>query len=131
MDLYKEKIPNIIIKVRPRDKPWMTHEVLTYIRQRNRLYKKFKCTRIPEHHAQWKHVAKEVNYYMHQAKLAHVEKVKTQLININAGSKQYWKMAKQIYGNKKAVGIPDLMVNNKPITTSSDKVSCFNSYFAD
>ena len=68
---------------------------------------------------------------MHLAKLEHIESVKRQLMDMTVGEKKYWKLAKEIYGSKKTMGIPALNVDNKPITTSSDKATCFNKYFAD
>ena len=37
---------------------------------------------------------------------------------------------KEVYGNKKIIGIPALSDGNKSITTSSEKAECFNNYFA-
>jgi hypothetical protein len=37
MEATRSKIPNKIIRVRPMDKPWMTNDVKTHIRRRNRL----------------------------------------------------------------------------------------------
>jgi hypothetical protein len=131
MDLCKSKIPNRIIKIRPRDKPWITHEVLLAIRKRNRLYKRFKRSRTIEHQAMWKQAARESNFYMHQAKLQHTNKIKQLLMDIKVGEKKYWKIAKEVYGNKKSIGIPALLVDNKPVTTSANKASSFVKYFAD
>jgi hypothetical protein len=52
-------------------------------------------------------------------------------MNTNCGEKTYWKIAKQVYGNKKTMGIPLLMVNNTPVTTSSEKAKHFTKYFAE
>ena len=131
MELCKIKIPNRTIKIRPRDKPWITNEVKISIRKRNRLYKRFKRTRTIEHQAIWKQAARETNFYMHQAKLAHTDKIKKLLMDTKVGEKKYWKIAKEVYGNKKSSGIPALLVDNKPVTTSSDKANSFNKYFAD
>jgi hypothetical protein len=130
MDLCRVHIPNRIIKIRPKDKPWMNREVKNLIRRRNRSYKRFKRTRQQAHYENWKANARETNYYMHQAKLAHTTKIKQQLMDLKVGEKKYWSIAKQVYGSKKTIGIPALMVRNKPITTSSSKAECFNEYFA-
>ena len=131
MDQCKSKIPNRVIKIRPKDKPWITHEVLTSIRRRNRAYKKFKRTQSVNDQIIWKHLAREANYYMHKAKLAHTDKIKQLLMDTKVGEKKYWKIAKEVYGNKKQIGIPALIVDNKQVTTSSDKATCFSKYFAE
>jgi hypothetical protein len=131
IDLCKTKIPNRTIKIRPKDKPWMTRAVKICIRKRNRAYKRFKRTGQPNHHVIWKTIAREANYQMHLAKLEHIEKVKRQLMDMTVGEKKYWKLAKEIYGSKKTMSIPALNVENKSITTSSDKATCFNKYFGE
>ena len=67
---------------------------------------------------------------MHQAKLVHVEKIKSLLTDLTIGEKRYWKIAKEVYGSKKIIGIPPLTDGNKSITTSIDKAESFNKYFA-
>ena len=112
------------------DKPWMTKDVKTTIRRRNRLYNRFKRSRLPIHEEAWKHAAIEANFFMNQARNAHKEKIKSLLMDPNTGSKKYWMIAKQVYGSKKSMSIPALMVNNKNITTSSEKAKHFTEYFA-
>jgi hypothetical protein len=112
------------------DKPWITNKVKMYIRIRNRMFKRFKRSRLQEHEDIWKSAARDANYHMHHAKLAHVEKIKAMLTDLSVGEKMYWKIAKQVYGSKKTIGIPALSVGNKSITTSIDKAECLNNYFA-
>ena len=131
MDVCKSKIPNRVITIRPRDKPWFNHEVKTAIKRRNRCYKRFKRTRRPDHEADWKRSAKEANLYMNKAKLAHQEKIKNLLLGTSPGEKKYWKIAKQVYGNKKTMGIPTLIAGNLNISTSAEKARLFTDYFAE
>jgi hypothetical protein len=101
-----------------------------YLRIRNRKFKRFKRTKLKEHEDAWKVAAREANYHMHHAKLAHVSKIKAMLTNISVSEKNYWKIAKEVYGSKKTIGIPSMNNGNKMITTSIDKAECLNSYFA-
>ena len=120
-----------MIKIRPKDKPWITHEVKQSIRRRNYFFCRFKKTCRPEHEATWKRVANETNFIMHQAKMAHTNKIKNQLMDLTVGEKKYWKIAKEVYGSKKIIGIPSLTVQNKSISTSIEKAKCMNEYFAE
>jgi hypothetical protein len=79
----------------------------------------------------WKQAAREANFYMHLAKQTHTNKIKQLLMDTKVGEKKYWKIAKEVYGNKKTIGIPALLVDNKPITTSFDKATAFAKYFAE
>jgi hypothetical protein len=130
MELCRSNVPNRTIKVRPNDKPWITRDVKQSIRQRNRLFKRFKKTRLSEHEIIWRRVSKETNFLMNQAKIAHVEKIKNLLMDLTVGEKKYWKIAKEVYGSKKSIGIPSLTVGTNSINTSSEKAKCLNEYFA-
>jgi exonuclease III len=131
LEACKSKIPFRQIKIRPMDKPWINNNVKKQIRHRNRLYKRFKRTKLPIHQEIWKHAAKETNYIMSVAKKEHIEKIRSRLMNISIGEKNYWKLAKEVYGNKKTLGIPSLIINDKTVNTSSEKAACFNEYFTD
>jgi hypothetical protein len=131
MEACKIHVPNRFIKVRPRDKPWITHQVKDAIRKRNRMYKRFKRTRSLEHELIWKQTAREANYYMNLAKAEHITKIKSMLMDLRVGEKKYWKIAKEVYGSKKTIGIPALKVGNKSISTSLEKAQCFNKFFAE
>jgi hypothetical protein len=131
MDTCRSFIPNRSIKIRPMDKPWFNHTVKIAIRNRNRFYKRFGRTKRADHYADWKRSAMEANFQINLAKKNHQEKIKSILLNTNPNEKTYWKLAKQIYGSKKILGIPSLMVNDLPVTTSSAKASHFNKYFAE
>jgi hypothetical protein len=130
-DICKEKIPNRIIRVRPMDKPWFTHTVKRAIYIRNRLFKRFKRTRQPNHEADWKNSAKETNFLIRVAKREHTEKIKRRLLDTSPSEKNYWKLAKQVYGNKKSMGVPTLTEGNKTVSTSIEKAKLFSKYFAD
>jgi hypothetical protein len=90
-ELCRSKIPNRTIKVRPNDKPWITREVKQSIRQRDRLFRRFKKSKSCEHEAIWRRVAKETNFLMHQAKLAHTDKIKTLVMDLTVGEKNIGK----------------------------------------
>ena len=130
METCKAHIPNRIVKIRPLDKPWITTQVKKALTVRNRLYKRFKRTRFPRHYEDWKRSAKDANFQMSQAKAAHKEKIRSLLMNTNCGEKNYWKIAKQVYGNKKIMGIPALVVGDTMVSTSTEKAKHFTKYFA-
>jgi hypothetical protein len=126
----KSKIPNHEVKIRPTDKPWFNHVVKTAIKNRNRFINRYKHTNQQSHYEDCKRSAREANFQMNLARTTHQDKIKSLLMETSTGEKKYWKIAKQVYGNKKILGIPSLMVENKTITTSVDKAEHFNKYFA-
>jgi hypothetical protein len=68
---------------------------------------------------------------MNKAKKAHSDKIKNLLMTTNTGEKKYWKLAKQIYGNKKVLGIPSMKIGNKQISTSIEKANEFTKFFTE
>jgi hypothetical protein len=44
---------------------------------------------------------REANHTMSLAKKMHIEKIRTRLVDMSIGEKSYWKLAKEVYGNKK------------------------------
>jgi hypothetical protein len=113
------------------NKPWFNHDVKIAIRFRNRNYKRFQRTKRADHYADWKRSAMEANFTINVAKKRHQEKIKSLLLNTSPNDKTYWKIAKQIYGSKKILGIPSILVDNLPVTTSSAKATHFNKYFSE
>jgi hypothetical protein len=101
LDTCKAHIPNRIVKIRPMDKPWMTKVVKKALTFRNRLYKRFKRSRLQDHYADWKRSAREANFQMSQAKLAHKEKLKSILMNTNCGEKTIGRLRSRYMVTKK------------------------------
>jgi hypothetical protein len=129
LTLCKENIPNRNIKVKPRDAPWFTHECKTSIRDRNRLYNRFRRNRTTFSENLWKNKAKETRVVLNLARLHHKQKMMDILSDPTIAAKKYWSLVKRIYGSKKGLGIPVLEVGNKQLTTSTDKANAFTTYF--
>ena len=64
------------------------------------------------------------------AKKAYNEKMIGKL-NKPVSQKEYWKLSKQLLGNKIKPGIPTLRENNLDYTTSVEKATLLNDYFAE
>jgi exonuclease III len=129
LQLCSESIPNRVIKVKPRDLPWFTHECKCLIRTRNRLYNKFKRTRRIEDETVWKNKAREVRVSLNLARLKYRHDMMDSLSDPNLAPKKYWSLVKRIYGSKKGMGIPVLEVGSKNLSTSTDKANAFTYFF--
>jgi hypothetical protein len=129
LQLCSENIPNRVIKVKPRDLPWITHDCKCLIRSRNRLYNRFKRTRKIEHETIWKNKAREVRASLNLARLQYRQKMMAALSDPNLAAKKYWSLVKRIYGSKKGMGIPVLEVGSKNLSTSTDKANAFTDFF--
>jgi hypothetical protein len=109
----------------------MTHECKRAIRDRNRLYQRFKRTRNINHEDIWRNKAKEVRLTINLAKLRYKKKMMDTLSDPNLAPKKYWSLIKKVYGNKKGYGIPAIEYNNTLLTTSSAKANVFTDFFCE
>ena len=130
LQVVEDYIPHYDIMVRPRDKPWMTGEAKHSIRCCNRLFRRFKRSRRPEHELAWKASRRLRNYSINKAKLNYFVKLRQMLADPQIDAKKYWRLVKLVYGSKKQNVIPSLSHNNMSFTTSIEKAELFNDYFA-
>jgi hypothetical protein len=129
LGLCRDNIPNRDIIVRPRDLPWFTHECKCLIRDRNRLYKKFRRRNTTANETKWKDKAREVRVALNLARLNYRNKMMTTLNDPTIAAKKYWSLVKHIYGSKKGLGIPVIEMGNKQLSTSTDKANAFTKFF--
>ncbi len=87
--------PNYELKVRTRDKEWMTREIQLMIKKRNRLYERFKRTRDQNHCEVFRNQCREVNSIINKTKEEYFGK----LIHTDreCNSKSYYKIIKRFY----------------------------------
>ena len=119
----------MLLTVRLSDKPWMTKYVTKLLRIRDRVFKKFKRTRTHIHKQNWKNSRTEAKLAINLAKNNYYDGLYRKLEDPHTAPKQYWRIAKEIYGMKKNRSIPALNDNAQTISTSADKASIFNKYF--
>ena len=55
----KDYIPNKTVLIRPKDKPWVTNNIRKLFRKRDRCFKKFKRTHLPDHEIHYKKLSKK------------------------------------------------------------------------
>jgi hypothetical protein len=107
----------------------MNQECKRLIRDRNRAYKKFKRSKSMADETVWKDKARTVRATINISRLHYREKMKETLSNPGLAPKKYWSLVKRIYGSKKGMGIPALVVGDEEITTSSEKAIAFTDFF--
>ena len=124
-------IPSRFITVRPKDKPWMTGELRRLFRVRNRLHKKFKRTKLLDDEIRWKQCRSNTKLVINQAKKKYYDKLYKKLEDPKTAQKQYWNIAKQLYGAKLNKSIPAVIDSGRPIKTASEKCEIFNTFFVE
>ena len=128
-DISKTHIPSNTVLVRPKDKPWMTGRVKKLLRIRNRKHKIFKRTKRESDGNIWKQSRNEAKIAINETKTKYYDNLYGKLQDPTTAPKQYWRIAKSLYGAKKSHCIPNIRDNDVFYNMSIDKCELFNSYF--
>jgi hypothetical protein len=124
-----ECIPNGVVNIKPRDKPWFTNGLRKLLRERDRLHKRQKLTKNDIHKKLYKNKRREATDACRQAKTDYYDKMTDRLHDPTLSSKNYWKLIKSAMGNKQSMGIPTMMENDVQIQEDQDKATILNDYF--
>ena len=130
LETTKDFIPFRIVKINPRDKPWMTSQVKHAFRIRDKLHKKWKKSCLSQDLENYKRSRHRANYAKSLAKLNHFNRIGEKLADPNTSSKEYWHLVKLLYGTKIDAGIPPLKDNDTIYSTAKEKADLLNRHFA-
>ena len=130
LDTAKIFIPNRAIRIRPRDKPYYTHDCKRADRVRNRAHAKFKRTRNPADYENFKEKRRLAKLTRRNAKKAYDERTASKLSSDTVSSRDYWKLTKSVLGVKVKPGIPVLIDGDDIHSTRIEKANIFNAHFA-
>ena len=114
-------IPQKVLPTR-RNLPWINHSLVTTMRRRNRLFKKYKLSGSPTALRNYKYTRNKVTAELRKAKRAFLNKLN------DADSKSFWKVYKII--SKQETNIPCLeSPTTGSVTDSHQKANLLNSQF--
>ena len=65
------------------------------------------------------------------SKKIYCERLANKLNDPNTSSKTYWSTIKTLFNGKKVPVIPQILVNEKIVTTFKDKTNIFNDLFSE
>ena len=105
-------IPNKVVTVRPKDKPWMSGYIRLLLRRRDRAYRKYRQTNTLYYMEKWHHERRIVNREIQLAKYNYKQKVETVLSDRSFCSKDFWKITKTVMGHKSECNIPTIIEND-------------------
>ena len=130
LQIAKEYIPCHKITIYPKDKPWITHEIKKTIKKRNQLYRRYERTRNIHHYEVYSKVKTEVNSRITEAKVQHKSKLVKKLTSLRSNPKNFWNIAKQVYGSTVKKSIPTLIEDGEQYSTTDEKANILAKYFA-
>ena len=120
-----------MIKCNGKDAPWITSEIKTCLRKRNRLYKKFISNDSSQENLN--NLNMHSNYcsdLISSSKKQYLRNLSNRLNSPHLGPKVYWSILNRILGKAKIPAIPPLIVNNNFETDFLTKANIFNEFFA-
>ena len=127
----KKHIPIRKIRVRSKDKPWVTPKLREMIRLCNRWSGTYNRTKREDHKVIRNRLHSQVKQELCQLKKHYFENQLQKLNDPQLSCKKFWNIAKQLYGNKIKQPVPTLIDNGKHYSTDVDKAELLNEYFAD
>ena len=116
-------------RVRQKESSWINDDILNKIRERDRMKRKAKRTKLDSDWTLYKKSRNSVTAMIRRAKRSYVSE---SILNNTGDSTAMWKSLRRIMPKKRNVGsIPKITVDRKEITGSKNIASCFNDYFVD
>ena len=120
LDIMDECIPAQRLP-RRRKLPWLTKNVVRYMRKRNAAFKKAKKNNF-RNMSKYKNLRNKVTSLLRQEKASHFEKLKP------SNMKQFWKAVKSL--TKKDSSVPTLHLEGATASLNTEKASMLNKFFA-
>ena len=132
LNIFKNFIPHELVKVKPKDPPWMSNLIKSALRRKNRLHRKHASGR----------GGNDINKKLEEAtdlvcnlittsKAAYYKSIGEKLNDPTIRSKTYWSVLNSAMGKKKIPSIPPIFENNSFISDFKEKAHLFNLYFVD
>jgi hypothetical protein len=131
LNAARQFIPNKLVTLRPKDKPWYNNRLRNMKRKVIRLFNKAKSIDREEIWYDYKTSNNTYHDEVRKAKLLYEEKINSNLKNYYMTKpKLWWKKVKQVLGYAQDTSIPTLVVDNHTISDSIGKAQAFNEYFS-
>ena len=124
-------IPNETKKIIPRDPPWITKPLKTFLNKKNRLFKNYKRHGYKDEDKVRLDAARiECQTKVETAKSTYLTNLGNKVNSTNTSQKTYWKIINSVMNKCRAPKIPPLLVNNVFILNCKEKAKHFSDFFS-
>ena len=131
LNIFRNYIPHKNIKRRYKMDPWITNEIKTSLREKNRLYKKnISKGRTDNDLLDLNDHARICSERISESKTSHFRELANKLNGSYLDPKAYWSILNGFLGKSKIPLIPPLLVNNSFETDFLKKANMFNEHFS-
>ncbi|KAK3098188.1 hypothetical protein FSP39_017040 [Pinctada imbricata] len=128
--IAEECIPNKIITVRQNELPWVDSHIRRLIRRRNRYRKKAKRINSEYLWNKFKIIRNQVVNKLRNAKNNYYENICLKLKSNKFGTKEWWKLSKQLSNPSTKQSIPTLLTDyGTAVHDDTDKANLLNRFF--
>ena len=130
--MFSNFVPNKTITRRDKDPPWMTEEVKNICREKDKIYKNYvKNGRTDVDKEELQRVTNLSSNKITKAKEKYFHSLGNKLNDPQTGAKSYWSILNKFLQKKKIPLIPPILLNGTFITSVCEKVTLFNTFFAN
>ena len=130
LNIYSNYIPNQVKTIKPREAPWITHNVKKFLRKKNHAYKTIVRNGQPDDKLEGiQNMISEGAKMIEDAKQNYLRRTGQTLANPGTSSKTYWTLINTVLNKAKIPIIPPLLENGFFITDFTEKAQLFNDYF--
>ena len=130
LNIYSYFIPDRIKTIRPRQTPWITQAVKTFLRKKNRAYRSFVRSGRPVDKLEGiQKMISEGAKMIEEAKRNYFRKAGNTLADPGTNSKTYWNLINTVLNKAKIPLIPPLLEDGLFVTDFTEKAQIFNDYF--
>ncbi len=123
-------IPNKTIKIYPRDKPGMTHQVKQLFKTTRRLHRRAQRSKLPADIEKHKTARRKAKLAWREAEHDYYQGLITKLQNTTYGGRHYWSIIKCILNTNKSDAIPCIIDGESIATSNREKAEILNKFFA-
>ena len=132
LNILRNFIPHKLIKCSYKDPPWISREIKTCLRKKNRLYKKYISNGcIADDITSLNNHSNYCSDLISLAKISHFNNLANKLNDPFLGPKAYWSILNGFLGKLKIPMLPPLLVNDTFETNFLSKANIFNEHFSN
>ena len=134
LNVFRNYIPNKIVKCSHRDPPWLTKLIKSKLKERSKITKEFyRKGQDPTVFTELNKISSECSNLIINAKMGYIQKKSNALNDKNTDLKVCWTVLNNILHNIKMPSIPPILASGKTVTNIVEKeslLSLLNNFFA-
>ena len=132
LNIMNNYVPNEVKRFVPRDPPWISKQLKTLLRRKNRFFRNYKKNGYkPDDKIKLETFRKECKEAVERAKTDYLTNLGNKLSDPNTTQKSYWKIINRVMNKCRAPIIPPLLANNVFILDCKEKAKLFNDFFCN